>query len=145
MVSYSYSFTALMFETYPGVVMDVIKTEPEVDPLAIQSIDDVDIGEPEMSLDESNLLPPHVSWTKVDGMNSSSDLEWEVKMEDTPVLNAFPVVKCEPEAEPFEMVIVKQEINLEDTTAESEVITGRELRSGSLDGGSQATKSYLGV
>ncbi|KAJ4447628.1 hypothetical protein ANN_09635 [Periplaneta americana] len=46
---------------------------------------------------ESNLLPPHVSWTKVDGMNSSSDLEWEVKMEDTPVLNAFPVVKCEPE------------------------------------------------
>ncbi|XP_069670562.1 zinc finger protein 239-like isoform X2 [Periplaneta americana] len=96
------------------VTMDVIKVEPEVDPLAIQSCDD-----PNSLPDEGVLLPPFVSWTTTDhGYN----VKEEVKIEDTPASITFPAVKFESDEDIFGSAGIKEEIKPEVTTEESESV-----------------------
>ncbi|KAJ4426033.1 hypothetical protein ANN_27660 [Periplaneta americana] len=73
--------------------MDVIKKEPEFDPLAIQSCDDADGEEPNAS-DNAILPNSHVAEIS-QGYNYA--VASEVKIEDTPLPVTFAEVKCEPQ------------------------------------------------
>ncbi|XP_069671120.1 uncharacterized protein [Periplaneta americana] len=77
--------------------MDVIKTEPKFDPLAVESCDSAHIGDGNASPAEGNLLIPHDFQTTVESMDHSFAPTYEVKIEDTPEPIVFPVVKCESE------------------------------------------------
>ncbi|KAJ4425909.1 hypothetical protein ANN_27535 [Periplaneta americana] len=95
-------------------VMDVCKTEPEFDLLAVQSSDDAHTK-------EANLLPDE--GLGAESTDSNYDLKWEVKIEDTAVPITFPVEKCDPEEKTFDVSTVKEESVLEVTTVESDVLT----------------------
>ncbi|XP_069697024.1 THAP domain-containing protein 1-like isoform X5 [Periplaneta americana] len=101
------------------VAMDVIKTEFEVDPLAVQSSRDTD----DPSDDVWNLFAPHVSQTTMKDTDPSYALSCQVKIEETEEEDKFPVVKCEIEDETFDMITVKEENGLEETIEGSEVLT----------------------
>ncbi|KAJ4425942.1 hypothetical protein ANN_27568 [Periplaneta americana] len=152
------------------VIMDVIKMEPEFDPLAVQTNDDAYTGEANHLQDEN----PKVSTTNlaleyntsqssvmkilksakqhpyknqllqellednpdrrlrfedttVKSTVSNCGFKWEIKIEETAVPVTFPVIKCEPEEETFDMVRVKQENQLELKMEESEFLTERKL------------------
>ncbi|XP_069672970.1 zinc finger protein ZFP2-like isoform X1 [Periplaneta americana] len=96
------------------VVMDAIKTEPEVDPLAVQPCDDAIKEEENTSPDEE---------TAVESKDSSSCCKWEVKIEESSVPITFSMIKSEPEEETFDMVRVEQVIKVEVTTEESEALS----------------------
>ncbi|XP_069697013.1 uncharacterized protein [Periplaneta americana] len=107
---YIYIYIYIHTQSRPTVVMDVIKMEPEVEPLAVRSCDDAVAELANPSPDEG---------TSLGSKDSSCDFKWEVKIEET----SFPVLKCEPEEETFGMVRVKQENTVEIVTIESEVLT----------------------
>ncbi|XP_069697058.1 uncharacterized protein [Periplaneta americana] len=95
--------------------MDVIKTELDVDPLAVQSSDVTGTEEARSSPEK---------YTKVD---SICGFKWEMKTEETTEQNTFPVMKCELEEKTFHMDRVKQENQLKLGPEESEVLTKRLL------------------
>ncbi|XP_069672617.1 uncharacterized protein [Periplaneta americana] len=103
--------------------MDAIKTEPEVDPLAVQPCDDT-IKEEENPLpDEANL--PHLEGTvtKTKYVDHSCDLKSEIKVEDTPVPVSFPVAKSEVDEDLFDLDRVKQEQKVKVRSEEDEVFS----------------------
>ncbi|XP_069672840.1 uncharacterized protein [Periplaneta americana] len=107
------------------VVMDAIKTEPEVDPLGVQLCDDT-IKEEENPLpDEANLPHLKVTVTKTKCVDHSCDLNSEIKVEDTPLPGSFPVVKCEVDEDLFDLDGVQQEQKVELSSEEAEVLTKR--------------------
>ncbi|XP_069673339.1 uncharacterized protein [Periplaneta americana] len=98
-------------------VMDVIKAEPEVDPLAVQTSGNNDLEEKKPLREEVNLL--NVQLTEIKAECEAS----EIKFEDTPVPAAVPIVKCEAEEELCDLDTIKQELKLEVATEENEVFT----------------------
>ncbi|XP_069673426.1 52 kDa repressor of the inhibitor of the protein kinase-like isoform X2 [Periplaneta americana] len=78
------------------IAVDDIKTEPMVDPLAIQPCDDA-VKEENPSGDEGNLLDLHVTRIKEECIDESNDHTSEMKFEEIILPNNFPVVKCEAE------------------------------------------------
>ncbi|XP_069673423.1 gastrula zinc finger protein xFG20-1-like isoform X1 [Periplaneta americana] len=104
------------------IAVDDIKTEPMVDPLAIQPCDDA-VKEENPSGDEGNLLDLHVTRIKEECIDESNDHTSEMKFEEIILPNNFPVVKCEAEEVSFAMSTVKEETMLEVTTEESDVLT----------------------
>ncbi|XP_069681277.1 zinc finger protein 891-like [Periplaneta americana] len=109
-----------------GVVMDVIKMEPDVDPLAIQSSNDTESEERKPLLlyvtQEGNLLTSHVAWIKEECVDPSCEPTLNIKHEETPVPITVPVVKCEAEEDLCGTVAVKQELKLEVTAEDDEVL-----------------------
>ncbi|XP_069680781.1 zinc finger protein ZFP2-like isoform X2 [Periplaneta americana] len=78
-------------------MMDVIKMEPNVDPLGTYTSDHTDIGEKKsVSLEEGTVLNPPVTGIKVEYLDPSYDLISEVKLEP-PESIMLPVRKCEAE------------------------------------------------
>ncbi|XP_069673774.1 uncharacterized protein [Periplaneta americana] len=94
--------------------MDVIKMEPDVDPLAVE--------EANTSLGEGNVTPRH-SQTTVVNMDSSYILKREVKIEETSVGVTLPALNRESEDETFGVVKVKDEIKLEEIAEDCEVLS----------------------
>ncbi|XP_069670779.1 gastrula zinc finger protein XlCGF17.1-like [Periplaneta americana] len=95
-------------------MMDVIKMEPEVDPLAVHSGDSSDTEEADHCLDEERTL---------ESTDSNYDAKWEKETEGTPLPSKCPLVKSESVEEPFGVVTVKKEIKEEVTTEEHEIFT----------------------
>ncbi|XP_069673022.1 uncharacterized protein [Periplaneta americana] len=87
--------------------MNVIKTEPEIDPLAAQASDDGDLG----PIARTNRTDP----------SHAVKLETEVE-ESEPIPFTYHEVKCEPEEEIFD---VKEETKLEEITEESVIFSKR--------------------
>ncbi|XP_069669429.1 uncharacterized protein [Periplaneta americana] len=77
--------------------MDVIKTEPEVVPLTIQSCDDAVKEESQPSPDDRNSLDQHVTATKEEYVNQSPELLSDIKEEREPNPVSFSMMKREPE------------------------------------------------
>ncbi|XP_069670772.1 uncharacterized protein [Periplaneta americana] len=103
--------------------MDVIKTEPEDDPLAILSRDDA------VKEEEINPLPDE--GITVEGTDFSYGFIREEKIEETAVPFTFLTMKTEPEAtkpgdnwdQTFDVARVKQEKELDVTTEQSQDTT----------------------
>ncbi|XP_069684411.1 uncharacterized protein [Periplaneta americana] len=137
------------------VVMDVIKMEPEVDPLAIESNVDSVTEEADVSPDQvrgvEGMDPIYdVKWgmkneesalsiacpvvkceseqvTGVESVDSIYDVKWGMKSEEPTLSNVFPVVKCESEKETFDVDIVKEEMKVEEMSEDYEELTERTL------------------
>ncbi|XP_069697066.1 uncharacterized protein [Periplaneta americana] len=77
--------------------MDVIKMEPEVDPLAIGTIDKSDSEGKNLSSEEVNLLNLQSTQIKSEHEDHSYDITSGIKYEETPVAVNLPMVK--PEAQ----------------------------------------------
>ncbi|XP_069669538.1 zinc finger protein 664-like isoform X1 [Periplaneta americana] len=103
--------------------MDAIKTEPEVDPLTVQSCDDAVKEETNSSPDEGNLLDLHVTKIKEECVDDSYNHTSEIKFEEIILSNNFPIVKSEAEEELCDLDTVKDELKLEVTTEENEILT----------------------
>ncbi|KAJ4440999.1 hypothetical protein ANN_10848 [Periplaneta americana] len=69
------------------LVMDVIKMEHEVDPLAIQTSDNTDVEGKKPSSEELQLFNLHSTWIKVECEDHSCDVTSEIKLEETPLPN----------------------------------------------------------
>ncbi|XP_069680857.1 zinc finger protein OZF-like isoform X6 [Periplaneta americana] len=107
-----------------NTVMDVIKSEPDVDLLAANTSDDMDFQEKETLSEEGNLLMPHVTWIKSECVDNSYDLTSEVKLE-APEITPCISFKCETEEESYDVDVVEDETKLELTTEEDEVLPER--------------------
>ncbi|XP_069672986.1 zinc finger protein 813-like [Periplaneta americana] len=103
------------------MLMDVIKMESEVDPLAVQLCDDAIKEEANPSPDEGNMLDLQVTRIKEECVDDSYDHNPEIKFEEIILPNNFPVVKCEPEEELCDLDTVKDELDLEVTAGEKEI------------------------
>ncbi|XP_069670121.1 jerky protein homolog-like [Periplaneta americana] len=77
--------------------MDVIKTEAEVDPLAIHWSDNTVTDEKKPLPEEGNLLDLHVAGIKTECVDDSYDLILETKVEETAVPTEFVSMKCKDE------------------------------------------------
>ncbi|XP_069669252.1 uncharacterized protein [Periplaneta americana] len=102
-------------------MMDVIKTELEVDPLSLETTDDTEEEEKKPILEKWNFFDQHVT------VNQSPDLTSEIKFEGDPVPFSFPVVKREQEEEQSNLHTVNEEPKVEVTTENNEVFTERLL------------------
>ncbi|XP_069672615.1 uncharacterized protein [Periplaneta americana] len=94
--------------------MDVIKREPEVDPLDLQPHAGAYEAEVNKSLSqEKNLSNLQVGDMKTECMDHSSDLTSRMKVENTSVAFSFAVVKCEVEDPPMPInsPVLKSEID----------------------------------
>ncbi|XP_069690433.1 uncharacterized protein [Periplaneta americana] len=107
--------------------MDVLKMEPEVDPLDLQPYDNTyKIEETNTLSKEGNLLHQEVTGMKTECVDQSYNIKSEIKVEDiTPVPGSFPVLKSEVGEQWFDLDTVKEELQLEVTTEENEDFTDR--------------------
>ncbi|XP_069670329.1 uncharacterized protein [Periplaneta americana] len=80
-------------------VMDVIKTEPEVDPLAAPS-DHTDMEEKEPLLEQVNVTDMHLVTIKTECVDDSCDLTSEIRLEEPSEAVSFPTTKCEAKPGP---------------------------------------------
>ncbi|XP_069672832.1 uncharacterized protein [Periplaneta americana] len=103
-----------------GVVMDVIKMEPDADPLRVNTYE---IGENNTLSEEGNLYHLEVTDLKTEYVDHSCDLKSEIKVEDTPVPISFPVVKSEVDEGSFDVDRVQQKQKVEVSSQEDEVLT----------------------
>ncbi|XP_069684812.1 uncharacterized protein [Periplaneta americana] len=76
-------------------VMDMIKKEPEVDPLAIWSSDNIDTDEKKPLLQEGNFLDRNMIMLKEDCVDCNYDLKSEFVFKETAVPIDFSTVKNE--------------------------------------------------
>ncbi|XP_069671139.1 uncharacterized protein [Periplaneta americana] len=102
---------------------DVIKMEPEVDPLSIQTSDDADIEEKKPLSEEGNLLDFHVTEIKTEFIDHKCDLKSEMTYAEAAVSVDFPMLNSEAENNSCEVDEVKEEVKLEGTSEENEVLT----------------------
>ncbi|XP_069671032.1 uncharacterized protein [Periplaneta americana] len=104
------------------VVMDMIKNEPEVDPLNMERCYDADMEEKKPVSEKCALLDLHVT-----GINSKCtddyDLKSEMTTEKTPESIDFPIVKSEADEESCELDELKEEVKVEVTAEEDEILT----------------------
>ncbi|KAJ4425500.1 hypothetical protein ANN_27694 [Periplaneta americana] len=106
-------------------VMDAIKTEPEVDPLAVQPCDDTIKEEENPSPDEGNLFDLHVTKIKEENLDDSYNHTSEIKFEEIILPINFPVVKCEAEEKQSDLNTVNEEPRIKVTAEENKVSTER--------------------
>ncbi|XP_069671948.1 uncharacterized protein [Periplaneta americana] len=93
--------------------MDVLKRDPELDTLVVQSSNDADIKE---------------EVTSVQCNAPNSEVKWEMKIEDSRDVITLPSIKCEPEEETIGIVTAKEEKELELVSGESERMSDRAHR-----------------
>ncbi|XP_069669532.1 uncharacterized protein [Periplaneta americana] len=105
--------------------MEVIKKEPELDPLAIESSDKTDEDEKKPLSQKENFLDLHVARIKTECVDHSYDLTLKTKVEKTAVATDFVSAKCKAEEELCDLDTVKDELKLEITTEENEILSNR--------------------
>ncbi|XP_069669718.1 uncharacterized protein [Periplaneta americana] len=124
-------------------MMDVIKKETEVDPLAILTSDNSDTNEkkplsqpavnwksitPKLAYSDSaegKLLDLDVAGIKTECLDHSYDLKSEIKVEEPAVSTNFCMPKCKNEAELCDLGTVKDEPRLEFKAEDNEILTDR--------------------
>ncbi|KAJ4425665.1 hypothetical protein ANN_27861 [Periplaneta americana] len=114
---------ATLYSSSSLVVMDIIKKEPEVDPLAMQWNDETNTAEKKPIPEEGNLLDLHMAGIKAECVDYSYDLTSDIKVEKTPVPTNFVTTICK--AELHDLDTVKDELKLEVTAEENEILTDR--------------------
>ncbi|KAJ4425506.1 hypothetical protein ANN_27700 [Periplaneta americana] len=102
------------------VVMDVIKVEPEIDPLRLEPHD---ITYETEENKEGHLLDLQATSIKTECVNHSPDLTSEIKVEDSPLPIILNMMKCEVKENSFSADIVQQEHTLSVSLKENEVLT----------------------
>ncbi|XP_069673028.1 uncharacterized protein [Periplaneta americana] len=106
--------------------MDVIKMEPDADPLALQSHNNTfEIGESNTLSEEGNLSHLEVAGMKTECVENSYDIKTEIKIEDIPVTIDFPVVNSEVDKDLFDMDRVQPKQKVEVSSEEDEVLSER--------------------
>ncbi|XP_069670072.1 uncharacterized protein [Periplaneta americana] len=104
--------------------MDVIKMEPDADPLGLEPQDDTyEIGDNNSLSEEGNLSHLEVTGMKTECVDHSWDLKSEIKVEDSPV--GLTTVKPEVDDDLFDVDRVQQEQKVEVSSEEDEVLTER--------------------
>ncbi|KAJ4425551.1 hypothetical protein ANN_27746, partial [Periplaneta americana] len=104
------------------VMMEAIKKEPKVDPLAIQLSDNTDRDEKNPLSEEENLLNLHVAGIKTECVDHSYDLTSEIKIEEMAMPTNFVAIKCKAEEELCDLGAVKDEMKLEVTAEENAIL-----------------------
>ncbi|KAJ4425948.1 hypothetical protein ANN_27574 [Periplaneta americana] len=94
--------------------MDVIKKELEVDPLAIHWSDNTDTDEKKPLPEEGNILDLHVAGIKTECYN--------LTLEETAVPSNVVTTKCKVEEELSDLHTVKDELKVELTVEENEIL-----------------------
>ncbi|XP_069704647.1 uncharacterized protein [Periplaneta americana] len=79
------------------VVMDVVKLEPLIDPLALRTSDNIDLEENIPLCEEVNSLNLCSTEIKVESENHNNDMTSGIKFEEIPAPVNFPMVKHEAE------------------------------------------------
>ncbi|XP_069670936.1 uncharacterized protein PF3D7_1120000-like isoform X5 [Periplaneta americana] len=102
--------------------MDVIKMEPECDPLAVQASGIADVEAKKPSSEEGNSLHLHVAEIKTECMDDRYEVKSEMPFEENAVAFDLPIVKSEAEEEFCELDQVKEEVKLEVTAEENEIL-----------------------
>ncbi|XP_069670336.1 uncharacterized protein [Periplaneta americana] len=100
--------------------MDLIKTEPKVDPLTIRTSHDRDVEDMKPLSEEGNSLDPHITGVKMECLEDSYVLSSEIKLEENIFPINFPVVKCETEENSCDVDILKKEVNMKIKAEEEE-------------------------
>ncbi|XP_069670168.1 uncharacterized protein [Periplaneta americana] len=108
-------------------VMDMIKMEPDIDPLAKETSYKTVTEETNSLSQEGSVLYLHSTEIKTECVDRSYDLKSEITFEETPVSIDFPIVKTEIEEEALELNRVEEEVKLEVTAEEDEVLTEGKL------------------
>ncbi|XP_069670541.1 uncharacterized protein [Periplaneta americana] len=78
--------------------MDVIKTEPDVDPLTMQTSDNTDVEVKTPLSEDGNSVDRPLTGMKTECMDDSSDVASEMNFEENPVPNSSADVKIEVQA-----------------------------------------------
>ncbi|XP_069672492.1 uncharacterized protein [Periplaneta americana] len=73
--------------------MDVIKTEPEVDPLVIETSDNTDTDQKKLFSEKRILLDVDMTRIKMESMDNSDDLKLEMAFEQTAMPTDISIVK----------------------------------------------------
>ncbi|XP_069672490.1 uncharacterized protein [Periplaneta americana] len=79
--------------------MDVIKTEPEVDPLVIETSDNTDTDQKKLFSEKRILLDVDMTRIKMESMDNSDDLKLEMAFEQTAMPTDISIVKTGVESE----------------------------------------------
>ncbi|XP_069670912.1 uncharacterized protein [Periplaneta americana] len=114
----------LWFPTNPGQVVmdDLMKMEPDSDPLAIQTSDNADAEEGKLLSEEGNLLDFHFTAIKTECIDHRYDVKSEMTYEEVEVSVDFPIMKSEAEENSCELDEVSDEGKPEVTGEENEVL-----------------------
>ncbi|XP_069670973.1 uncharacterized protein [Periplaneta americana] len=104
-------------------VIDMIKTEPEIDALSVQTSDNRDTEEKQPLSEYGNSLDLHLSEINEESLDHSYELKSEITVEEGPAPVDFPVVKSEAEKEFCDLDQVKEETTLKVTAKDNEVST----------------------
>ncbi|XP_069690495.1 zinc finger protein 354C isoform X2 [Periplaneta americana] len=105
-----------------SIMMDVMKTEHEIDPFSMQESNDSDIELKKLMSERDNPMNLHLAWIKVECMDSTDGPISEIKLEETPELIPC-TLKSEAEEESWTVDTIKEELNLEVTTGNSDFLT----------------------
>ncbi|KAJ4425344.1 hypothetical protein ANN_27959 [Periplaneta americana] len=107
------------------IVMDLIKMEPEDDPLSLLQHDNTHrIEENKASSKEGNLSHLEETGMKTECLDQSYDIKSEIKVEDiTPVPISFPMMKTEVDEDLLDVDGVQQEQKVEVSSEEDEMLT----------------------
>ncbi|XP_069670981.1 zinc finger protein 99-like isoform X2 [Periplaneta americana] len=104
------------------VVMDVIKKEPGVDAISIQTSDNRNVEEKKPMLEYGNSVDLPMTEISRETVDHCSDLKSEMTFAETPEMIEFPIVKTEVEKESCEWGHLEEEAKVElQVTAEDEV------------------------
>ncbi|KAJ4425905.1 hypothetical protein ANN_27531 [Periplaneta americana] len=121
-------FSALRADAFPlshagyNCVMDVIKMEPDVDPLAIQTSGNAEAEVKKPLPEDGNLLDLHVTGIKKERTDHWYELKSEMTYEETAEPRDFPVVKSEAEEGSCKLDPM-EEVKLEVSAQDDEVLT----------------------
>ncbi|XP_069672576.1 uncharacterized protein [Periplaneta americana] len=105
------------------VVMEEIKMEHGIDTLVIERSNDTDIEEQKPLSEEGNLLDLQVTGIKKENIDHSYDIKSEMTFSETPAPISFPFLKNEVEDKAYQLIKLKEEVKLEVTAEEDEVLT----------------------
>ncbi|XP_069697031.1 uncharacterized protein [Periplaneta americana] len=114
-------------------LMDLIKVEPQVDPLGIQTNDNTDVEKKAFLSEDVNLFNLNSTRIKTEPEDYSDDLTSNVTFGEIAMPNNFQFVKCEIEEELCELDRVKEKLKFEVTAEENEVLTERSCHAVSLE------------
>ncbi|XP_069704659.1 zinc finger protein 664-like [Periplaneta americana] len=103
--------------------MDFIKMEPEVDPLAFVTSCNTYIEEKKPLLEKMNLLDLHVTEIKTESLDQSYNNTSEIGYGETSVPTNFSTEKCDSVEWSCDVDTVKEELKLEVTAEQDEVLT----------------------
>ncbi|XP_069672493.1 uncharacterized protein [Periplaneta americana] len=103
--------------------MDVIKTEPEVDPLVIETSDNTDTDQKKLFSEKRILLDVDMTRIKMESMDNSDDLKLEMAFEQTAMPTDISIVKTGVEEGLFDLDRLQQEQKVEVSSEEDEVFS----------------------